>query len=70
MSRKPNNYLAPIVIAGITVGFFVSAYKFVFKKDEPASSETVEKRNAQPDQELNLEQSSKSESTTDLLEDK
>lgn len=31
MSKKqPNRFIAPIVIAGITVGFFISAYKFVF----------------------------------------
>ena len=39
MSKKaPNKYFAPIIIAGITVGFFVSAYKFVFAK--PKTSET------------------------------
>lgn len=33
MSKKaPNKYFAPIIIAGITVGIFVSAYKFVFAK--------------------------------------
>ena len=33
MSKKrPNNLIAPIVIAGITAGFFVSAYRFVFAK--------------------------------------
>ena len=38
MSKKaPNKYFAPIIIAGITVGFFVSAYKFVFVK--PKTSE-------------------------------
>ena len=30
--KAPNKYFAPIIIAGITVGFFVSAYKFVFAK--------------------------------------
>lgn len=31
MSKKqPNKFIDPIVIAGITVGFFISAYKFVF----------------------------------------
>ena len=30
--KKPNNLIAPIVIAGITVGFLASAYKFVFAK--------------------------------------
>ena len=28
--KSPNKFFAPIVIAGLTVGFFVSAYKFVF----------------------------------------
>ena len=31
-NNAPNKYFAPIIIAGITVGFFVSAYKFVFAK--------------------------------------
>jgi hypothetical protein len=31
MSKKePNKFIAPIVIAGITAGFFISAYQFVF----------------------------------------
>lgn len=38
---KPNKLIAPIVIAGITVGFLVSAYKFIIhdhksKKSHPA----------------------------------
>lgn len=32
--KKSNKLLAPIVIAGITVGFLVSAYKFVFQSNE------------------------------------
>lgn len=33
MSKKrPNNLIAPIVIAGITAGFFFSTYRFVFAK--------------------------------------
>ena len=41
MSKKaPNKYFAPIIIAGITVGFFVSAYKFVFAK--PKTSEITQ----------------------------
>lgn len=31
-SRKPNKWLAPVIMAGITVGFLVSAYKFIFAK--------------------------------------
>ena len=30
--KKPNKFIAPVVIAGITVGFLASAYKFVFAK--------------------------------------
>jgi hypothetical protein len=30
--REPNKFLIPIVIAGITVGFLMSAYKFIFAK--------------------------------------
>ena len=48
MQKQPNRFIAPIVIAGITVGFLVSAYKFVFAKPKPEHSEkTVE--NSQPD---------------------
>jgi len=39
--KKPNNFIAPIVIAGITVGFLASAYKFVFAKPKKQSSEIV-----------------------------
>ncbi|MBJ9985979.1 hypothetical protein IAE19_11090 [Acinetobacter sp. S40] len=38
MQKQPNRFIAPIVIAGITVGFLVSAYKFVFAK--PKSEQT------------------------------
>ena len=31
-SKAPNKFFAPVVIAGITIGFFVSAYKFIFAK--------------------------------------
>ena len=45
MSKKaPNKYFAPIIIVGITVGFFVSAYKFVFAK--PKTSE-IKQTNAE-----------------------
>lgn len=31
MSKKaPNKFFAPIVIAGITIGFLASAYQFIF----------------------------------------
>ncbi|MEN8399044.1 hypothetical protein [Acinetobacter towneri] len=46
MSKSPpNKFFAPIVIAGITIGFFVAAYKFVFAKPEATAklTENVEK---------------------------
>lgn len=33
---KPNRFIVPIVIAGITAGFFISAYKFVFARAKQA----------------------------------
>ncbi|OTG98378.1 hypothetical protein B9T24_03315 [Acinetobacter sp. ANC 4654] len=32
LKKQPNKFIAPIVIAGITAGFLISAYKFVFAK--------------------------------------
>ena len=43
-NKKPNNFIAPIVIAGITVGFFVSAYKFVFAKPKTKQTENQEQK--------------------------
>lgn len=38
--NQPNRFLAPIVIAGVTIGFLASAYKFIFahskKNQDPA----------------------------------
>ncbi|WP_171255424.1 hypothetical protein [Acinetobacter sp. SFB] len=40
MSKKePNKFIAPIVIAGITAGFFISAYRFVFAKVKQADEQ-------------------------------
>lgn len=38
--KRPNHLIAPIVIVGITVGFLVSAYKFVFVKPRSSKSST------------------------------
>ena len=46
MSKSaPNKFFAPIVIVGITIGFFVTAYKFVFAKPAATAklTENVEK---------------------------
>ena len=45
--KRPNHLIAPIVIAGITVGFLVSAYKFVFAK--PNSSKLSDDDKTEPD---------------------
>jgi len=37
--RPPNKFIAPIVIAGITAGFFISAYKFVFAKPKQVDTQ-------------------------------
>ena len=41
-TKKPNKVLAPLVIAGITIGFFTSSYRFIFvksKQDEQSEQE-------------------------------
>ncbi|SPL68990.1 hypothetical protein [Acinetobacter stercoris] len=43
--KKFNKFLAPIVIAGITVGFLASAYKFVFAKPKKKKQETHQLQN-------------------------
>ena len=41
MSKSaPNKFFAPIVIVGITIGFFVAAYKFVFSKSSSTEKST------------------------------
>lgn len=42
MKKQPNKLLAPIVIAGVTIGFLASAYKFVF-------AQSGQKKPAQPE---------------------
>ena len=45
-AKKPNNLLAPLVIAGITIGFFTAAYRFVFvksKQNEEAEKSWIRK---------------------------
>ena len=49
MSKSaPDKFFAPIVIAGITIGFFVAAYKFVFAKPE-ATAKPTEKSSLKED---------------------
>lgn len=55
MEKQPNRFLAPIVIAGITVGFLASAYKFIFKKpkvanpSDPTAKPEISESSQQPD---------------------
>lgn len=45
--KKPGRFLAPVVIAGITVGFLASAYKFVFSKSESSKQTTSHKHDSE-----------------------
>ncbi|WP_130804599.1 hypothetical protein [Acinetobacter ihumii] len=56
MQKQPNRFIAPIVIAGITVGFLVSAYKFVFAKPKPEQSEKTVADSEQETPSLKTEQ--------------
>ncbi|WP_445404459.1 hypothetical protein [Acinetobacter vivianii] len=40
--KRPNRVFAPIIIAGITVGFLASAYKFVVAKSSPTKEKSIE----------------------------
>ena len=40
-NQQPNKFIAPIVIAGITIGFLASAYKFVFAKPNKQQNQDI-----------------------------
>lgn len=40
--KRPNRVFAPIIIAGITVGFLASAYKFVVAKSVSVKEKPIE----------------------------
>ena len=40
--KRPNRVFAPIIIAGITVGFLASAYKFVVVKSGSVKEKPIE----------------------------
>lgn len=42
MKKRPNKFLAPVVIAGVTIGFLASAYKFVFAKPQPVNNQKAD----------------------------
>jgi hypothetical protein len=50
--KAPNKVLSPIVIAGITIGFLASAYKYIFaaKKRTEIERNKQQLRNDAPDQ--------------------
>lgn len=39
--KRPNRLLAPAVIAGVTIGFLATAYKFVFAKPKKVQPQPV-----------------------------
>lgn len=41
---KPNKFIAPIVIAGVVVGFLASAYKFVFAQPKKHNQNVDERQ--------------------------
>ena len=41
-NKQPNKLIAPIVIAGITIGFLASAYKFVFAKPNKQQDKVIQ----------------------------
>ena len=49
-STKPNNRIAPAVIAGVTIGLLVAGYKFVFANKKP-KLERQDREKAQQEQE-------------------
>ncbi|WP_180170218.1 hypothetical protein [Acinetobacter sp. YH12027] len=42
MAKTPNKFLAPVIIAGITVGFLASARRFIFAKSKRTDLEQTE----------------------------
>lgn len=48
--KKPNNVFAPLVIAGITVGFLASAYKYIFRYKPTQNTATQQKPEQDPQQ--------------------
>ncbi|WP_180130015.1 MULTISPECIES: hypothetical protein [unclassified Acinetobacter] len=42
MAKAPNKFLAPVIIAGITVGFLASARRFIFAKSKRTDFEQTE----------------------------
>ena len=51
-TKKPNKVLAPLVIAGITLGFFTAAYRFIFVKStqEEQSERELDKKIPETDE--------------------
>lgn len=44
MSKKPNNFLAPAVIAGVTIGFLAAGYQLVFGEKKPKPDSLLNKQ--------------------------
>jgi hypothetical protein len=53
MSKKaPNKFFAPIVIAGITIGFLASAYQFIFAQKKRKEKQTPVAEQVENEQEV------------------
>lgn len=48
--KKPNNFFAPLVIAGITVGFLASAYKYIFRQQPNEDRSSLSAFDSDPQQ--------------------
>ncbi len=46
MAKAPNKFLAPVIIAGITVGFLASARRFIFAKPKRTNTAQTENKTA------------------------
>ncbi|WP_180023149.1 hypothetical protein [Acinetobacter sp. YH1901134] len=57
MAKTPNKFLAPVIIAGITVGFLASARHFIFAKSKRTDLEQTEQ--SPPNSEKNYTNQSK-----------
>ena len=63
-NQKPNKFLAPVIIAGVTIGFLASAYKFIFAT--PKQEKNSEQKS--PDSEIHQEQAAQPEPSSQQAE--
>lgn len=49
-NKTPNKFLAPVVIAGVTIGFLASAYKFIFAKPDQLAKSAINAPQSSPEE--------------------